>query len=139
MKLWNWVEKILKRRAEIAAKMEVIDFVEEWGDFRDRFPSSLKGREERLCHKMDLMATYSYQEGDDLLSKKQDFIDQYTVDEREQLDFFTRFDRKNVVRCKAWRDHEQRERSCARLTWPEVVCRNQREHRYNKNMNQKTR
>ena len=139
MRLWNWVEKILKRRAEIAAKMEVIEFVQEWGRFEDQFPSSLKCKDERECHKIDLMATYSYQEGDDLLAKKQDFIDQYTVDEREQLDFFTRIDRTNVARCKAWRDHEQEERGCAQVTWREVVCRNQREHRYNKNMNQKTR
>ena len=139
MKLWNWIEKITGCFAKIDPNEEIVEFEAEWGIYQNQFPSTLKCKEERECHKLDLIATYTYQEGDDVLAKKQDFIDQYTINEREQLAYFTGFDRMNFPRCKAWRDHEQVERSFAQHEWQEVVYRNQRDHMLQRFRNQKTR
>lgn len=139
MKVWNWIKKLIRYSAEVGAKGEIIEFEAEWGIYQDQFPKALKCREERICHKLDLIATYTYQEGDDVLAQKQDFIDQYTINEREQLAYFTGFDRMNFPRCKAWRDHEQVERACAQHEWQEVVYRNQRDHMRQRLMQQKTR
>ena len=91
--------------------------------------------------KRKLTATYTYQEGDDLLAQKQDFIDKYTINEQEQLWYFTQtpLDRVSKARCKAWRDHEQVERFQAQKDWGKVVYRNHCAHMRQKFTNQKTR
>lgn len=143
MKLWNKVKRFVRRRAEENAKMEVWNFMLEGPFYRGAFgdfPQSLKRREERLAHKKDLTANYTYQPDDDLLAKKQDFMDQYTVNEREQYNYFVKNDPfKSEFRARAWRNHEQLERREGQKAWRVVQHRNHREHMRQKFMNQKTR
>lgn len=141
MKLWNKIKHIIRKKMERAARREVLEFVCESGVYSWCFPENLKKRKERLAYKQNLTATYTYQEGDDLLSKKQDFIDKYTVNEQEQRKNFV-FEFMGpapAVRCKAWRDHEQIERFQAQKNWYQVVRRNYRAHMRAKFMNQKAR
>lgn len=140
MNLWNKVKQFLRYRAEIAAYVEVHDFIvgsESYKDF-----SCLKNLSDRLAYKEHLTATYTYRPDDDLLAKKQDFIDQYTVNEREQFDcFITKnpFDCSNKIKTHAWRNHEQVERRAAQKAWYKVVKRNYRaymQQKFTANQNQ---
>ena len=140
MKLWDKIRQIWEEKAEKSEKMRIYNFMLEEPFYEGgAFPKGLKRLEKRQAHKRNLTATYTYQEGDDLLTKKQGFIDQYTVNEKEQLWYFTQtpVDRINRARCKAWRDHEQIERLCAHRDWRKVVRRNHRAHMRAKFVNQK--
>ena len=141
MRLWNKIKQIILKKMEKAARREVVEFMRETASFRMDFPENLKRRKERIAYKQNLTETYTYQEGDDLLSKKQDFINQYTVNEQEQRQHFTAkfMGATPMVRCKAWRDHEQIERFQAQKNWHQVVHRNTQAHMLSKFMNQQTR
>lgn len=141
MNLFGKIKQFMRKKAENRAKLEVLRFLFETSPFADPYPH-LKKHKERLAYKRNLTATYTYGSGEDKLSKKQDFIDQYTVNERQQLNYFTQYlpeERSDFARCKAWRDHEQVERCEAQKAWRVVQHRNYREHMRQKFMNQKTR
>ena len=135
MNFFGKIKQFMRKKAENRAKLEVAEFL------FDKAPySHLKKREERLAYKQNLTATYAYGSGEDKLSKKQDFIDQYTINERQQLNYFTQClpeERSDFARCKAWRDHEQVERHEAQKAWLVVQHRNHREHMHQKFMNNK--
>ena len=143
MRLWNKIKQFIRRKAEESARMEVCDFLLEEPFFDGPFgksPNSLKRREERLIYKENLTLTYAYQSGDDLLAKKQDFIDQYTVNEKEQYNYFVKNDPfVDEFRTHAWRNHEQVERREAQKAWRQVVKRNHQTHMRQKFINSKTR
>ena len=144
MKLWNRIKYFFEKRFQKTAAMEVNNFMLEEPFYRGPlgdFPCSLKRREERRAYKENLVTTYTYQPEDDLLAKKQDFIDQYTVNEKEQLWYFTQtpIDRTDRARCKAWRDHEQIERREAQKSWRKVVHRNHRTHMRQKFLSENSR
>lgn len=142
MKFFGKIKQFIRKKAEKRAKLEVVEFMCETGSFRMSFPENLKRGKERLAYKRNLTATYTYGSDEDKLSKKQDFIDQYTVNERQQLNYFTQYlpeERSDFARCKAWRDHEQVERREAQKAWRVVQRRNYREHMRQKFINQKTR
>ena len=140
MKFWDKIKQRFRKMQERSARREVLEFLFEAGSFRMYFPEDLERGKDRLAYKQNLTATYTYQEGDDLLTKKQDFIDQYTINEQEQRQHFTSefMGPTPAVRCKAWRDHEQVERGEAQKAWHKVVRRNHRAHMHAKFMNQKT-
>ena len=104
-------------------------------------PKCLKNLNDRLVYKKQLTSTYTYCESDDLLAKKQDFIDQYTSNEKMQREYFISSfgEAKNVEYCKAWRDHEQVERGEAQKAWRQVIRRNHSTYMCPKYMNQNTR
>lgn len=147
MKFWNKIKQFIRHKAEASARAEVLSFLSEsltWSEEFPYFPKSffLKKRKERMAHKENLTATYTYQSDDDLLSKKQDFIDQYTVNEKEQFDYFVTnnpFVRSNKIKTKAWRDHEQQERLQAQTAWRIVARRNHSFHMRSKFMKQRIR
>ena len=142
MKLWNKIKQVIQKKAETSAHKEVLEFMCEVGSFKLYFPDDLKRRKERLAYKKNLTETYTYQEGDNLLDKKQDFIDQYTINEREQFDYFVKnnmFGNPGIIWTRAWHNHEQVERFQAQKNWQTVVHRNHREHMRQKFMNQKNR
>lgn len=137
MNLFGKIKQFIRKKAEKRAKSDVAEFL-----FDDVLYPHLKKHKERLAYKRNLTATYTYGSGEDKLSKKQDFIDQYTVNERQQLNYFTQYlpeERSDFSRCKAWRDHEQVERCAAQKAWRVVQHRNHREHMRQKFMNQKNR
>ncbi len=137
MNLFGKIKQFMRKKAENRAKLEVAEFL-----FDEALYPHLKKHQRRLAYKRNLTATYTYGSGEDKLSKKQDFIDQYTVNERQQLNYFTQYlpeNRSDFARCKAWRDHEQVERREAQKAWRVVQHRNHREHMRQKFMNQKTR
>ena len=139
MYLWNKVKQFVRKRLYQAARIEVAYFITDcWA-----MPSRLKKHEERSAYKQNLTANYTYQPGDDLLAKKQDFIDQYTVNEREQYDYFIKMRvplySPGEFRTRAWRNHEQIERREAQKAWRVVAKRNYHAHMRQKFMNQKTR
>ena len=144
MQLIDKIKKFLKHRAEKKAKEEVAEFLAETPVFGQTPHPRLKKHKERLVYKQDLMATYTYQSDEDELSKKQDFIDQYTINEQQQRRYFTVAIphlceyTASTASCKAWRDHEQTERLEALKAWRIVQHRNHREHMRQK-LNQKTR
>ena len=144
MRLWNRIKLFFYKRAEAEARMELYNFMLEEPFYRGPlgdFPIALKRRDQRQAYKQELTATYTYQEGDDLLATKQDFIDKYTVNEQKQLWYFTqtRRDRKDRARCHIWRNHEQVERREAQKAWYTVAKRNYHTHMRQKFMAQKTR
>lgn len=145
MQFFDKIKKFLNHRAEKKAKEEVVEFLAEVPIFGQVPHPCLKKHKERLAHKMDLTAAYTYKSDDDVLSKKQDFIDQYTINEQQQLHYFTVSIPSfcgylpSVASCKAWRDHEQVERREAQKAWRIVQHRNHSEHMRQKFMNQKTR
>ncbi len=137
MNFFGKIKQFMRKKAENRAKSEVSEFL-----FHEALYPHLKKHQERLAYKQHLTATYIYQEGDDSLARKQDFIDKYTVNEKQQLSYFTQYlpeERSDFARCKAWRDHEQVERREAQKAWRVVQHRNHREHMRQKFMNQKTR
>ena len=137
MNFFGKIKQFMRKKAEKRAKSEVAEFL-----FDEALYPHLKKHKERLAYKQNLTAIYTYKSGEDKLSKKQDFIDQYTVNERQQLNYFTQYlpeERSDFARCKAWRDHEQVERCEAQKAWRVVQHRNHREHMHQKFMNQKTR
>lgn len=141
MNFFGKIKQFMRKKAEKRAKLEVAEFLFETSPFEDPYPH-LKKHKERLAYKRNLTATYTYGSDEDKLSEKQDFIDQYTVNERQQLNYFTQYlpeERSDFARCKAWRDHEQVERREAQKAWRVVQHRNHREHMRQKFMNQKTR
>ena len=141
MKFLDKIKQFMQNRAEKRAKLDVVKFLFETSPFEDPYPH-LKKHKERLAYKRNLTATYTYGSDEDKLSKKQDFIDQYTVNEKQQLSYFTQYlpeERSDFARCKAWRDHEQVERCAAQKAWRVVQHRNHRAHMRQKFMNQKTR
>lgn len=138
MKFWNKLKQFLRRKSDENARMEVWDFILEGPFHRGPFfPKCLKRYEERQAHKEGLTANYTYQSGDDLLEKKQDFIDQYTVNEKEQYNYFVKEDPfVDEFRARAWRNHEQVERREAQKAWRVVAKRNYQAHMRQKFMNQ---
>ena len=137
MNLLGKIKQFMRKKAEKRAKLGVAEFL-----FDEALYPHLKKHKERLVYKRNLTATYTYGSDEDKLSKKQDFIDQYTVNERQQLNYFTQYlpeERSDFARCKVWRDHEQVERCEAQKAWRVVQHRNHREHMRQKFMNQKTR
>ena len=135
---WNKIKQFVRHRLYQAARVEVAYFITDCKDM----PSHLKKHEERSAYKKDLTANYTYQQGDDLLAKKQDFIDKYTVNEREQYNYFVKedlFGNPGEFRTRAWRNHEQIERREAQKAWCQVRKRNYHAHMRQKFMNQKTR
>ena len=129
MKLWHKIKLFFKHRVEMAARMEVYDFLVD-GKTYEYYPY-LKNLDDRLAYKKKLTETYTYQPDDDLLAKKQDFIEQYTINEKEQFDcFITKdpFDHSDEIKTHAWRNHEQVERREAQKNWRKVVRRNYHEH-----------
>ena len=142
MKFFDKIKKYFRHKAEKKAELEVADFLAERPVFGQVPYPFLKKHKERLAYKENLTSTYTYESDEDVLSKKQDFIDQYTVNEKQQLNYFTQFlpaERSDFARCKAWRDHEQEKRLAAQKAWRVVQHRNHREHVRQKFMNQKTR
>ena len=142
MKVWDRIKQVFQKAQERSAQMEVVEFVSEYGYFSENFPKNLKKRKDRQAYKQNLTETYTYQEGDDLLAKKQDFIDQYTINEREQFDHFITnnlYDYSDEIKARVWRNHEQIERNQAQRAWRTVVKRNYHTHMRQNFMNQKTK
>ena len=141
MYFWDKIKQLIRRMAEKDAQTDVIHFML-GKPYGTETPSCLKKLDERVAYKQNLTVTYTYQEGDDLLAKKQDFIDQYTINEREQFQYFiinNLFDRDNKIKTMAWRNHEQVERGEAQKAWRQLRKRNYHAHMRQKFINQKTR
>ena len=142
MQLWSKIKQIIRKQLEKEARIELTRFICEAKPFNgEDFPRKLKRSKERIAYKQNLTETYTYQEGDDLLAKKQDFIKQYTVNERKQFDYFIKDNPfpPGEIQTRVWREHEQCQRFWAQKAWRKVVRRNHREHMRAKFMNQKTR
>lgn len=142
MYLWNRFKEFMRHRAEKKAKKKVLEFVLEVPVLGQIPYPELKKHKERLSYKRDLIANYTYQPDDDLLAKKQEFIELYTVNEKQQRDYFTQRlseEGSDWACCKAWRDHEQVERGEARMAWYVVSKRNYHTHMRQKFMCQKTK
>ena len=87
MQLWSKIKQIIRKQLEKEARIEVTRFICEAKPFNGGdFPRKLKRSKERIAYKQNLTETYTYQEGDDLLAKKQDFIDQYIINKRSRLE-----------------------------------------------------
>ena len=94
------------------------------------WPANLTRRDERIEYKNKLTSSYNYRRKDDVLAKKQDFIDKYTIHEQQQFRHFTNSTDEYVseYRIRAWRNHEQVERARAQRAWHTVVKRNSHNH-----------